>query len=421
MSMLREAIERVRSFFHKAQRDSELDAEMAAHLELATEENLQKGMPADEARRLAMIRFGGVTQAKEQQREARGLPWLDVLMQDVRFTLRTLGRDRGFTVIAVIILGLGIGANISVFSVVNTILLRPLPFPNSQQLVRILSKNPTGGESSMTYSADATQEFQRLNRSFASVSGYFAFSGPDNLKLGGGAQPTPVTGLDVGGNFFETLGVEPSLGRLFTAEESLHNSRPVVLLSHAFWRRQYRGDSGIVGQAIDVNKTPVTVIGVLPASFDFGSVFSPGFKVDMYGPAIYDDIRDEGNTMALIGRLKPGVSVAQAQAEADLLFLEGLCQWQIAALPHCVVVRGRYDFAHRVREPVEPAIGQRSGTQQGIRHAHGTGRRPRTAGAPVAHGKSHAVPCRRPLWLGPCLCHYRVSGPSRYDCPASAE
>jgi predicted permease len=320
MSTLREAMERVRSFFQKPQRDSELDAEMAAHLELATEENLRQGLPADEARRLAMVRFGGVAQAKEQQREARGLPWLDVLMQDVRFTLRTLGRDRGFTLIAVIILGLGIGANITVFSVVNTILLRPLPFPNSQQLVRILTKNPTGGESSMTYSADATQEFQRLNRSFASVSGYYAFSGPDNLKLGGGAQPTPVTGLNVAGNFFETLGVEPSLGRLFTAEECLHNSRPVVLLSHAFWKRQYRGDQGIVGQVIDLNKTPVTVIGVLPASFDFGSVFSPGFKVDMYGPVIYDDIRDEGNTMALIGRLKPGVSDAQAQAEADLLF-----------------------------------------------------------------------------------------------------
>jgi predicted permease len=320
MSMLREAIERVCSFFHKPQRDSELDAEMAAHLELATEENLQKGMPADEARRLAMIRFGGVTQAKEQQREARGLPWLDVLMQDVRFTLRTLGRDRGFTLVAVIILGLGIGANVTVFSVVNTILLRPLPFPNPQQLVRILTKNPTGGESSMTYTADATQEFQRLNRSFASVSGYYAFSGPDNLKLGGGDQPTPVTGLSVAGNFFETLGVEPSLGRLFTAEECLHNSRPVVLLSHAFWKSQFRGDPGIVGQVIDLNKTPVTVVGVLPAGFDFGSVFSPGFKVDMYGPVIYDDIRDEGNTLALIGRLKPGVSVAQAQAEGDLLF-----------------------------------------------------------------------------------------------------
>jgi predicted permease len=320
MSALREAMERVRSFFQKRHRDFDLDAEMAAHLELAVEDNMQRGLSADEARRQALIHFGGVPQAKEQQREARGLPWLDVLMQDVRFTLRTLGRDRGFTVIAVIILGLGIGANITVFSVVNTILLRPLPFPNPQQLVRVLTKSPTGGESSMTYSTDATQEFQRLNRSFASVSGYFAFSGPDNLKLGGGGQPTPVTGLNVAGNFFETLGVEPSLGRLFTAEECLHNSRPVVLLSHAFWKRQYRGDPGIVGQAIDVNKTPVTVIGVLPSSFDFGSVFSPGFKVDMYEPVIYDDIRDEGNTMALIGRLKPGVSLAQAQAEADLLF-----------------------------------------------------------------------------------------------------
>lgn len=320
MSTLREALERVRSFFQKSQRDSDLDAEMAAHLELATEENLRQGMSADEARRQAMVRFGGVAQAKEKHGEARGLPWLDVLMQDVRFTLRTLGRDRGFTLIAVIILGLGIGANITVFSVVNTILLRPLPFPNPQQLVRILTKNTAGGESSMTYSTDATQEFQRSNRSFASVSGYFAFSGPDNLKLGGGGQPMPVTGLTVGGNFFETLGVEPSLGRLFTAEECLHNSRPVVLLSHAFWKRQYRSDPGIVGQAIDLNNSPVTVIGVLPASFDFGSVFSPGFKVDMYGPVIYEDIRDEGNTMALIGRLKPGVSVAQAQAEVDLLF-----------------------------------------------------------------------------------------------------
>jgi predicted permease len=320
MSALREALERVRSFFQQSQRDSDLDAEMAAHLELATEENLRQGMSADEARRQAMVRFGGVAQAREKHDEARGLPWLDVLMQDVRFTLRTLGRDRGFTLIAVIILGLGIGANITVFSVVNTILLRPLPFPNPQQLVRILSKNPTGGESSMTYSTDATQEFQRSNRSFASVSGYFAFSGPDNLKLGGGAQPAPVTGLNVAGNFFETLGVEPSLGRLFTAEECLHNSRPVVLLSHAFWKRQYRSDPGIVGQAIDVNNSPVTVIGVLPASFDFGSVFSPGFKVDMYGPVVYEDIRDEGNTMALIGRLKPGVRVAQAQAEVDLLF-----------------------------------------------------------------------------------------------------
>ncbi len=320
MGTLRESLQRVLSFFHKQHRDSELDAEVAAHLELAVEENMRHGMPEEEARRQALVRFGGVAQAKEQQREARGLPWLDVLLQDLRFTFRTLGRDRGFTAIAVVILGLGIGANIAVFSVVNTLLLRPLPLRDPQQLVRILSKNPSGGESSMTYSADATQEFQRRNRSFQSVSGYYAFSGPDNLKLKGSGQPLPVTGLMVGGNFFQTLGIEPSLGRLFTAEECLHNSRPVVLLSHAFWKRQYAGDRGIVGQSIDLNGTPVTVIGVLPDSFDFGSIFSPGYKVDMYGPVIYDDIRDEGNTMALVGRLNPGVSIAQAQAEADLIF-----------------------------------------------------------------------------------------------------
>ena len=320
MGTLREGLQRILSFFHKQHRDSELDAEVAAHLELAVEENMRRGMPEEVARREALVRFGGVAQAKEQQREARGLPWLDVLLQDLRFALRTLGRDPGFTAIAVIILGLGIGANIAVFSVVNTLLLRPLPLRDPQQLVRILTKKPSGGESSMTYSADATEVFQRRTRSFESVSGYYAFSGPDNLKLKGNGQPLPVTGLMVAGNFFQTLGIEPALGRLFTAEECLHNSRPVVLLSHAFWRRHYRSEPGIVGQAIDLNGTPVTVIGVLPDGFDFGSIFSPGYKVDVYGPVIYDDIRDEGNTMALVGRLKSGVSLAQAQAEADLIF-----------------------------------------------------------------------------------------------------
>ncbi len=320
MGALRESLQRILSFFQKKQRDADLDTEVAAHLELAIEENLRHGMSAEEARRHALIRFGGIAQAKEQQRAARGLPWADVLLQDLRFTLRSLGRDRGFTLIAVLILGLGIGANIAVFSVVNTILLRPLPFSDPQQLVRILSKDPAGGESSMTYSADATEEFQRRNTSFESASGYYAFSGSDNLKLIGTGQPKPITGLMVAENFFTTLRVQPMLGRLFLPEEALHGSRPVALLSHAFWKRQYGANPGIVGQAIDLNSTQVTVIGVLPDTFDFGSIFAPGSKVDLYSPVILDDIRDEGNTMALFGRLRPAVSLAQAQAEADLLF-----------------------------------------------------------------------------------------------------
>src|SRR6185437_3071230 len=143
---LRVVFSRLQSFFRKEDLDVELDREMAAHLEMAVEENIRRGMSAEEARRQAIVRFGGVQQSLELHRESRGLPSLDVLTQDLRFTFRTLRRDYGFTMIAVLILALGIAANITVFSVVNTILLRPLPFPDSQQLVRIVEKDPKAGE-----------------------------------------------------------------------------------------------------------------------------------------------------------------------------------------------------------------------------------------------------------------------------------
>src|SRR5581483_556978 len=240
--------------------------------------------------------------------------------QDLRFTFRTLKRDYGFTAIAVLILALGIAANITVFSVVNTILLRPLPFPDSQQLVRIVEKNPKAGESGKTYTADATQDFQQQNRSFQSVSGYFAFSAPDNFKLMGNSQPIPVTGMLVAEGFFQTLGVQPSLGRLFNSKEFVKHAQPVALLAYSFWKRQFRGDRSIVGRTIDLSNTSVTVIGVLPNTFDFGSVFSPGAKVDLFVPYIMDDFRDDGNDLALVGRLKKGVTLAQAQSEADRIF-----------------------------------------------------------------------------------------------------
>ncbi|MGO8736368.1 MAG: ADOP family duplicated permease [Terriglobia bacterium] len=317
---IRQALNRLRAFFRKEPLDRDVEAEMAAHLELATEENLRRGLPAQEARRQALVRFGGVEQAKERHREARGLPALDTLMQDLRYTFRTLRRDRSFTLIAVTILALGIGANVVVFSVVNTILLRPLPFRDPQQLVRIVEKNPTSGESSMTYTADATQDFQQQNRSFQSVSGYFAFTGPDNFKLIGKDRPLPFTGILVAEGFFQTLGVEPVLGRTFRADEFLQHAPPATLLSYAFWKRQLGGNRSIIGQAINLNGTLATVAGVLPETFDFGSVFSPGAKVDLFVPYIMDDFREDGNDLALVGRLKPGVSLAAAQSEADQLF-----------------------------------------------------------------------------------------------------
>ncbi|MBV9180140.1 MAG: ABC transporter permease [Acidobacteria bacterium] len=323
---LREAVNRVLSFFRSEQLDREVNEEMASHLEMAVEENLRRGLSAEEARRQALVRFGGVQQALEQHRESRTLPWVDVLRQDLRFGLRMLRRDLEFTVVAVLILAIGIGANIAVFSVVNTILLRPLPFRDAQQLVRIVEKDAQGGESGKTYTADATQDFQQQNRSFQSVSGYFAFTGPNNFKLSGNGQPTPATGMLVAQGFFETLAVEPALGRMFRPGEFVHHAQPAALLSYPYWKRQFSGDRSIIGRTVDLsdkvdlNNGSVTVVGVLPETFDFGAVFSLGAKVDLFVPYIMDDFREDGNDLALVARLKPGVSMGQAQSETDLLF-----------------------------------------------------------------------------------------------------
>ena len=314
MGALREAVERVRSFFKKPERDADLDAEIAAHLELAVEENLRQGMKPEEARRQALVRFGGVPQAMERQRAARGLPWLDVLLQDLRYTFRTLRRDRGFTFVAVLILALGIGANVAVFSVVNTILLRPLPFHNAHELVWVAPPPTSCGMSCATYSTDAYDEFRAQSRSYQDVTGYFAFSSPDNLSLSLGGAPIPATGIDVIANFFQLLGVKPAMGRLFTAEDARDGAPPVVVLTNAWWKRQFAGDPSIIGRAVDLNGKQTTIIGVLPNSFDFGAVFSPGAKIDAFTPLdLYGPPRNWGNIITFIGRLKPGVTLAQAQ------------------------------------------------------------------------------------------------------------
>ncbi len=321
IDLLLQACRRVRAFFQREPLDRELDAEMASHLELAIEENMQRGMTPEAARRHALVDFGGVQQGKERQRVARGLPWLDVLWQDLRFTLRTLRRDRAFAIVAVLILAIGIGANILVFSVVNTLLLRPLPFPQASELVRLVPKPSKCGASCATYSTDAVQEFQRRNQSFSDVTGYDAFTSPGNWKLTSGAIPQPLSQIDVMDNFFKTLGVQPLMGRdVFTTLESSPNGPPVVVVSYDYWKGRLNGDRNILGKGISFNNTPVTVIGVLPQSFDFGSIYAPGTQMDLFTPYIYDTVREYGNMLSLTGRLRPGISLAQAQAEANLLF-----------------------------------------------------------------------------------------------------
>jgi putative ABC transport system permease protein len=316
---MRQSFHRFHSFFRQPQLDQELDAEMASHLELAIEENLQRGMSPEEARRQALIGFGGTEQAKEHHRETRSLPALEVLSQDLRYTLRTLRRDRAFALIAILILALGIGANIAVFSVVNTILLRPLPFRDSQQLTWFAGSHGQGPLSGITYNVGVYEEFRRHNQSFQEVSAFQPFWGSSEYNMTGHGEPQHVQAVMVADNFFRTLGVMPALGRTFLPTECTKGAAPTVLLTQAFWQQEFGADPAIVGQAITLDNKAATVIGVLPSSFDFPSVFWPGLHADIFIPAIMDDIRDWGNTLAIFGRLKPNVSLAQAQAEANVL------------------------------------------------------------------------------------------------------
>jgi predicted permease len=321
VTSFQQSVARILAFFRKPKLDADLEAEVATHLDFATEENLRRGMTPEEARRRALIRFGGVQQAREHQRAARGFPWVDALLQDLRFTVRTFRRDTAFAIVAIVILGLGIGANIVVFSVVDTILLRPLPFPQANQLVRIVPSATDASASSATYTTDAAQEFQQRNRSFSDVTGYDAFTSPGNWKLTTGRIPMPLSQIDVMDNFFRTLGVQSLMGRTaFTAEESRPNGPPVVILSYPYWKRQFNGDPTIIGRSISFNNTPTTVIGVLPQTFDFGSVYSPGLQMDAFTPYIYATLRENGNVLSLTGRLRPGVTLEQAQSEANQLF-----------------------------------------------------------------------------------------------------
>lgn len=325
MNALRHILQRIRSSFTHTQMDRELDAEMESHLAMAIEENMKRGLSEQEAWRQARIQLGGVEQTKQHQRDARGFQGLDILWLDLRYTFRTMRRDLAFTCIAILILTLGIGANIAVFSVVNTLMLRPLPFQDPQQLVWIAGLPGKGGLSSETYSTDAYKQYLAQQQSFQDVTGYFPFSTSDNARLIEHGEPLPLSAVSVVGNFFQAMGVKPILGRLFTPEECRKNGPPVTLLSYAFWKRHFNGNPNVVGQAItlttiNLDNRSVTVIGVLPETFDFGSVFSPGSKVELYTPAILDDMEDWGNTLSFIGRLKPGLTIAQAQAEANLLF-----------------------------------------------------------------------------------------------------
>ena len=255
---------------------------------------------------------------------------LESIWQDLRFGARMLLKKPGFTAIAVITLALGIGANTAVFSVVNALLLRPLPFREPAKLVWIASNRVVdkssglsltaaqGGLSGVTTQVGHYSDWRRLNQSFDDLAAYFAFSDYMSYTLTGSGEAERLRGVSVSQNFLDLLGVSPEMGRGFDDQECVWNGKGAALLTHTFWERRFGSDRGVIGSTVTISDKPTTIVGVLPASFDFASVFTPGARVDILVPfPICPETDRWGNTLAVVGRLKPGVSIESAQAEFD--------------------------------------------------------------------------------------------------------
>jgi putative ABC transport system permease protein len=242
------------------------------------------------------------------------------LTQDTRFALRSLRRDKGFFIAATLIAGLGIGSNTAIFSVVNALLFRPLPFRDSGRLVMLANTGGDGGLSSITSRVANYLDWKRDNRSMEDLAAWFAFFDYASYDLVGIGEPERLVGVDVAQNFLGFLGIQPELGRGFTNEEATWHGTPAVILTHGLWERRFGSDPHVIGRSITLNDKATRIVGVLPASFDFSTIFTPGSRADILVPFPLSQETDRwGNTLAILGRLKPNVSVREAQAEFDVL------------------------------------------------------------------------------------------------------
>jgi putative ABC transport system permease protein len=294
----------------------DIDEEMRLHVELETEANIERGMPPDEARRAALKSFGNLGSIKDSAYEVRGGGMIETLLQDIRYGARVLARRKGFTAVAVLTLALGIGANTAIFSVVNQLLLRPLPFPDAERLVMLWEVTPEGRHQNTTSRAN----FLGWREQSTAFEGMAAFS-DQRINLAGGGEPEEVSVQIATPELFRVLGVEPIIGRGMTEEDARPGAPDVAVLGYGLWQRRYGGDPRVIGQPISLNGTPCTVIGVLPAGFEWhirkrSSTGRPA-EIWMVLPMRMEGegANARGRFLSTVARLKPGVSLEQAQAE----------------------------------------------------------------------------------------------------------
>jgi len=310
MRRLRGWLLRLGELFGRERQERELAEEMESHLQMHIEDNLRAGMSAAEARREALMKLGGVEQTKEIYRDRRGLPLLETLFQDLRFASRMLAKNPGFTAVAVLTLALGIGANTAIFSVVNGVLLKPLPYRQPDRLVSLFLHG-RGLDRGVMGVAD----FLALNERQKAFEQVAAFSpSPIGFTLTGLGSPQMIPGTSVTSDFFSVLGIQPVLGRSFLPAEGKPGGNLSAIVSHRFWEQFLHADPAAIGSAIKLDGKTYTVIGVLPLGFHFGP-HNELWPILQLQPAR----QRPPYWLLTVGRLKPGISETQATADASLI------------------------------------------------------------------------------------------------------
>ena len=264
-----------------------------------------RGWSETEARRAALVELGGAEQVKEQVREVRLGHWVETLFKDLRFGVRSLGKSPGFTAVTLLTLALGIGANTAIFSIVNAVILRPLPYPEPERLVKIWPDRPRVSTSKADY-----LEIKRRARSFEDIGAYSNWG----FALTGTGEPAKLEGARATANLFALLGANAAIGRTFAVDEDQPGKSDVVVLSHGLWQSRFGSDRTIVGRTITIDGKNLTVVGVMPKGFNFPE----GMIRDLWIPATLDPSAAEdfaSGYLTLVGRLKPVITTGQARSE----------------------------------------------------------------------------------------------------------
>src|SRR5215471_8843388 len=313
MRILRSYCHRVRSLFRRQRLERDLRDELAAHLEMHVADNLRAGLSPEEARRVALLKLGGMEQAKESYRERRGLPLLASLLQDLRFGLRMLAKNPGFTAVAVFTLALGIGANTAVFSIVDAVLLKPLPYQGADRLVAVWSTEIGQPGTKIFAPYRDFEEFKANNHSFEQLATLTWARAGEILTWRG--APHEVLAIPASADFFSLLGIPAAKGRTF-APEDLQNGCTVVL-AYAFWQNQLSSAPDIVGSSLALNGKPCAVMGVMPKGFEFYPK-----QTELWTPITPESEFAKNplnSVVGIFGRLKSGVSISSAERELRAL------------------------------------------------------------------------------------------------------